>query len=188
MVVATRDALTNANANADVAGILLVGLFVSELMEDSKRQSEAWLITRLVLAVFLYVYVILSTLVHPRMPLVIVCVCMCVCVTDHRLCGTLGLVPLWAFFSEWRSRGCKAIVRRLASMPSVLLLLSLVALVAVDSVSFLVKQEDRALFGAFHVLSIICALFEFVFLMIRQRYVRTAINAASRLARLTHWR
>jgi hypothetical protein len=41
-----------------------VGLFVSELMEDSKRQSEAWLITRLVLAIFLYVYVILST-PHP---------------------------------------------------------------------------------------------------------------------------
>lgn len=38
-----------------------MGLFVSELMEDSKRHSEAWLITRLVLAIFLYVYVILST-------------------------------------------------------------------------------------------------------------------------------
>jgi hypothetical protein len=137
-----------------VVGILLVGLFVSELMEDSKRQSEAWLITRLVLAVFLYVYVILS------------------------------LVPLWAFFSEWRSRGCKAIMRRLASMPSVLLLLSLVALVAVDSVSFLVKQEDRALFGAFHVLSIICALFEFVFLMIRQRQAKEDMRMNSRVCDL----
>jgi hypothetical protein len=63
-------------------------------------------------------------------------------------------------------------MRRLVSVPTVLLILSLVALVAVDSVSFLVKQEDRALFGAFHVLSILCALFEFVFLMLRQRYCR----------------
>ena len=48
-----------------------MGLFVSELMEDSKRQSEAWLITRLVLAIFLYVYVILSTTPHLSLQLLL---------------------------------------------------------------------------------------------------------------------
>lgn len=91
-----------------------------------------------------------------------------------------GLVPLWTLFSEWRSRGCRAMMQRLLSVPSILLVVSLVALVAVDSVSFLVKQEDRALFGAFHVLSMLCALCEFIFLILRKRYFSFFVVVAVR--------
>jgi len=122
-----------------LVGILLVGLFVSELLEDDGGKMGARQIIRLVLALSLYVYVLLS------------------------------LVPLWVLSSEWRSGGCKALMGRLASVPGVLLMVSLVALIAVDSVSFLVKQEDKALFGAFHVLSMLCAFSQFIFLLLRRR-------------------
>lgn len=68
-------------------------------------------------------------------------------------------------------------MRRLFSVPTILLIVSLIALIAVDSVSFLVKQEDRALFGAFHVLSMLCAFCEFIFLMIRKRYADTLAHS-----------
>lgn len=137
-----------------LVGILLVGLFVSELLEDDGGKMDARQVIRLVLALSLYAYVLLS------------------------------LVPLWVLSSEWRSGGCKALMSRLTSVPGVLLIVSLVALIAVDSVSFLVKQEDKALFGAFHVLSMLCAFSQFIFLLLRRRKASQDMRMNSRLCDL----
>lgn len=62
-----------------------------------------------------------------------------------------------------------SIATRFLSVPFTLLVVSMVMLVAVDSVSFFIKQEDLALIGAFHVMSMLCAIAEVIFLMLRQR-------------------
>jgi hypothetical protein len=136
-----------------VVGILLVGLYISELMDEA-NESGAWFISRVVLAIFLYVFVIIS------------------------------LVPLWAFFSQWRSRRLGSIATRFLSVPFTLLVVSMVMLVAVDSVSFFIKQEDLALIGAFHVMSMLCAIAEVIFLMLRQRKAEADMTINSRVCDL----